>query len=179
MHRFLLLIAVVLVSAGCSPNSDQVASTSSTPPVESPSPSSTAPASDISVPPQLVDHEVREVQVGDRMLTLAIADSPSLRARGLMEVESLEGLDGMLFYWRHDAGGNGFWMKDTLIPLDIVFFLEDGTFAGRASMEPCPPDTATCPSYDPGDGVDYRLAIEANPGDLDWIDESTVIVYSD
>jgi uncharacterized membrane protein (UPF0127 family) len=93
-----------------------------------------------------------------------------------MGVTDLGDLDGMLFYWRHDASG-GFWMKDTLIPLDIVWFLEDGTYAGRASMEPC--STDQCPTYDPGPGVDYRFGIEANPGDLDWIDEFTVIVYAD
>lgn len=180
MRRFALLIAVVLTAAACSTTTDGPASTTSTSIANSSSVSSTSvAATGISVPPQLVGYEVRDVQVGDRTLTLAVADSPSLRARGLMEVESLEDLDGMLFYWRHDAGGNGFWMKDTLIPLDVVFFLEDGTFAGRASMEPCPPDAATCPTYDPGEGVDYRLAIEANPGDLDWIDQSTVIAYDD
>jgi hypothetical protein len=116
------------------------------------------------------------VIVGDRLMFLAVADSPALRAQGLMGVTDLQDLDGMLFYWRHEASG-GFWMKDTLIPLDIVWFAEDGSFAGRASMVPC--DAEPCEIYSPGDGVDFRYAIEARPGDLDWVDESTVIVYSD
>lgn len=167
MRRLIILVVFAIAVAACSGSEGEVVST-------------TAPGANQSVggdvPPQLGDHEVREVQVGDRTMTLAIADSPTLRAQGLMQVEDLGDLDGMLFYWRHDASG-GFWMKDTLIPLDIVWFLEDGTYAGRASMEPC--TTSDCPTFTPGDGIDYRFGIEANPGDLDWIDESTVIVYSD
>ena len=119
---------------------------------------------------------MRLVTVGDRELLLAIADSPGLRATGLMEVEDLGDLDGMLFYWRHEASG-GFWMKNTLIPLDIVWFDVDGAMAGRASMVPC--TTETCRTYEPEEAVDYRYAIEANPGDHDWVTESTRIVYAD
>lgn len=128
------------------------------------------------IPPELVDHEIRNVAVGDRILTLAIADSPTLRADGLMHVTDLGSLDGMLFYWRHEASG-GFWMEDTVIPLDIVWFDVDGRFGGKASMVPC--ETEDCPTYEPESDVDYRYAIEANPGDLDWVDDDTVIVYVD
>jgi uncharacterized membrane protein (UPF0127 family) len=93
-----------------------------------------------------------------------------------MFVEDLGDLDGMLFIWRHEASA-GFWMKDTLIPLDIVWFDVTGAFVGRASMVPCP--ETPCPRYVPGEGIDYRYAIEANPGDLDWVTEDTRIVYSD
>ncbi len=130
----------------------------------------------IEIPPQLVDSELRDVLVGDRELLLAIADSPGLRATGLMGVEDLGDLDGMLFYWRHEASG-GFWMKDTLIPLDIVWFDVEGAMVGRASMVPCTTDP--CRTYEPGGDVDYRYAIEANPGDLDWVTESTRITYTD
>ncbi len=134
----------------------------------------TSTAATVSVPPQIAEYEVQQVQVGDRMLLLAIADSPGLRSQGLQGVTDLEDLDGMLFFWRHD--GDPFWMKDTLIPLDIVWFNEDGTYKDRASMLPCTEDP--CPTYAPDD-LDFRFAIEANPGDLDWIDESTVIIHSD
>lgn len=171
MIRYVLLVLCLIAIVGCTDDVNDGLQTSSTTP--------TSGTDAISVPPQLADLEVEEVTVGDRILTLAIADSPTLRSQGLMGVEDLGDLDGMLFYWRHDAGSAGFWMKDTLIPLDVVWFLEDGSFAGRASMEPCPSTADDCPTYDPGDGIDYRFAIEANPGDLDWIDTSTVIVYSD
>jgi uncharacterized membrane protein (UPF0127 family) len=171
------IVVFALVVVACSNDGDDGTATS--PPPEqtiTTVASSTTVDGSIVLPPRLDGFEVDEVAVGDRRLLLAIADRPDLRAQGLMGVEDLGDLDGMLFYWRHEAGG-GFWMKDTLIPLDIVWFLEDGTFAGRASMVPCVEDP--CPTYSPGAGVDYRYAIESAPGGLDWVDESTVIDYSD
>ncbi|MCB1247062.1 MAG: DUF192 domain-containing protein [Acidimicrobiia bacterium] len=167
----LLVLALVVLLGACSAESagTQTTTTSTT---------SVQPGGS-DVPPQLVDHVVGTVAVGDRTLTLAIADDPTLRAQGLMHVQDLGSLDGMLFFWRHHPGSEGFWMKDTVIPLDIVWFHEDGTYAGRASMEPCPPSVSDCPIYAPGDHVDYRYAIETEPGDLDWVDETTVIVYAD
>jgi uncharacterized membrane protein (UPF0127 family) len=158
-----------LLVAACSASSPDSAAISST---------TTSAASTVSpgIPELLSDSEIKDVVVGDRTLRLAIADSPSLRSTGLMGVTGLESLDGMLFYWRHEASG-GFWMKDTLIPLDIVWFDADGSFVGRASMVPCVADP--CEVYSPADGVDYRLAIEANPGDLDWVTPDTVLIYSD
>jgi len=163
MNRIIVFLGIALVAVACS--SGSTSSTLGTTPTANP----------IQVPPSLADYEVESVQVGDRMPLLAIADSPSLRSQGLQGVTDLLSLDGMLFFWRHD--GSSFFMKDTVIPLDIVWFNEDGTFKDRASMVPC---TATpCPTYQPADGLDFRYAIEANPGDLDWITDETVIVYSD
>ncbi len=127
------------------------------------------------MPPQIADFRVKEVQVGDRVLTLAIADNPSLRQQGFTGVTDLADLDGMLFFWRHD--GDPFWMKDTLIPLDIVWFNEDGTYKDRASMVPCTEDP--CERYFPADGLEFRYAIEAAPGTLDYITESSTIEYTD
>ena len=179
MRVIALSIALVLVAVACSTaESNPPAETTTVPASVSTTvvPPSVVPPSEPDIPPQLEDSELREVLVGDRELLLAIADSPGLRATGLMFVEDLGDLDGMLFYWRHEAS-IGFWMKNTLIPLDIVWFDRSGAFVGRASMAPCP--ETPCPRYVPGEGIDYRYAIEANPGDLDWVTEDTRIVYSD
>ncbi|HSJ70557.1 MAG TPA: DUF192 domain-containing protein [Acidimicrobiia bacterium] len=169
--RIPLLLAIVLTATACSTTADlpdALMSTTGTSP--------DAAMETLDIPAELADSDTAMVVVGDRTLLLAIADSPALRARGLMGVTDLGNLDGMLFYWRHEADG-GFWMKDTLIPLDIVWFLEDGSYAGRASMVPCTDDP--CPTYSPEGDPDYRYAIEARPGALDWIDASTRIIYSD
>jgi uncharacterized membrane protein (UPF0127 family) len=179
MRSIAALCTLLLVLGGCSSAGDaETSTTTMAGATTATTPTATTPSvgQAISVPPELVDHDRDMVIVGDRLMFLAVADSPALRAQGLMGVTDLQDLDGMLFSWRHEASG-GFWMKDTLIPLDIVWFAEDGSFAGRASMVPC--DAEPCEIYSPGDGVDFRYAIEARPGDLDWVDESTVIVYSD
>ncbi|MCL1602016.1 MAG: DUF192 domain-containing protein [Actinomycetia bacterium] len=165
MRWITTMIVIAVLATACSSTSENPTTTSAT--------STTSSA--VSVPPQLADYDVQQVQVGDRMMLLAIADNPSLRRQGLRFVTDLEDLEGMLFFWRHD--GDPIWMEDTLIPLDIVWFNEDGTFKDRASMDPC--SQTPCPKFRPADGLDFRFAIEAPPGTLDWIDPSTVITYSD
>ena len=105
-----------------------------------------------------------------------LAVTPKERSRGLMFRESLPPRSGMLFVF-DPPQPVAFWMKNTLIPLDIVWFDADGAFVGRASMTPC--EAEPCPRFSPAGSPDYRYAIEADPGDLDWVDESTVIVYSE
>jgi uncharacterized membrane protein (UPF0127 family) len=172
MRAIALSILLALTAAACDSSDSNPAPT----PTASLSLTTVAATSGPQVPPQLENSELRVVSVGERELLLAVADSPGLRVTGLMDVEDLGDLDGMLFFWRHLADG-GFWMKDTLIPLDIVWFDVDGAMVGGASMVPCV--TETCPIYEPDWDVDYRYAIEANPGDLDWITETTRIVYTD
>lgn len=60
-----------------------------------------------------------------------IADTDATRARGLMFVEALPADQGMLFLFEvpHYAS---FWMKNTPIPLDIVFIAADGTVVNVA-----------------------------------------------
>lgn len=158
MRRTATIFVIALVAAACSSSAEPTTTTDG----------------EITVPPQIADLDVQHVQVGDRTMLLAIADNPSLRRQGLMGVTDLGDLDGMLFFWRHD--GDEFWMRNTLIPLDIVWFNEDGTYKDRASMVPCTEDT--CPTYAPDD-LDFRFAIEAPTGTLDWVGAETVIVYSD
>ncbi|HEX5671939.1 MAG TPA: DUF192 domain-containing protein, partial [Acidimicrobiia bacterium] len=67
----------------------------------------------------------------------------------------------------------GFWMKDTIIPLDIAFFAADGSLVNLQTMEPCQADP--CPFYHPG--APFRWALEAPAGDLDGLgSDATLIV---
>ena len=63
--------------------------------------------------------------------------------------------DGMLFVFSRATSG-GFWMKNTLVPLTIVFFDTAGSRVRRMSMTPCRKDP--CRIYDPG--KQYRYALE-------------------
>jgi uncharacterized membrane protein (UPF0127 family) len=166
----ILFVALVLSACSTSNYSDDGSTSPTTVAVEG----TTQESDVVKLPPQIDTLRVKQVKVGDREMTLAIADNPSLRRQGFQGVADLEDLDGMLFFWRHD--GDPFWMKDTLIPLDIVWFNEDGTFKWRDSMVPCTADP--CPKHQP-DNLDFRYAIEAPPGTLNWISDDTVIVYVD
>lgn len=57
--------------------------------------------------------------------TLEVVDTPDARARGLMERRSLPENHGMLFVFER-MGRHTFWMKNTPLFLDIIFF--DETF---------------------------------------------------
>lgn len=59
-------------------------------------------------------------------LTLQIARTEAQREFGLMNVAKLDPHTGMIFVFDND-GPEEFWMKDTLIPLDMVFLAADGT----------------------------------------------------
>lgn len=94
-------------------------------------------------------------------LCLWRADTEAERRRGLMGVTDLEGAAGMAFVFDAPSSG-GFWMKDTLIPLDVAFYDANGDFLDVDSMEPCPDGTVDCPVY--GGATDYTLAIEVPAG---------------
>mgnify|MGYP001817915683 CR=1 FL=1 len=106
-----------------------------------------------------------EIEVGDETWPVALADTADLRRQGLMGVTDLGGLRGMLFSWPDDTTG-GFWMKDTLIPLDIAFFAADGSLVDLLSMVPCEADP--CPSYRPSGS--YRSALEVPAGGFAGVD---------
>ena len=115
--------------------------------------------------------ESTTITIDDRELTVAVADTPALRAHGLMGVTDLGELDGMLFVWEEDSE-SGFWMKDTLIPLDIAFFDSDGVVVNVLTMVPCASDD--CPRYRAG--APYRHAVEAPAGDLGFVTLDSVLV---
>ena len=118
----------------------------------------TAPTRDDPAPFSVV-----EITTPGGEATVLLADTAEERSQGLSGKEDLGGYDGMLFEFPSDTQG-GFWMKDTLIPLTIAFFDADGRVVDFFDMEPCPPETARCPSYTPDSP--YRRALEVPKGDL-------------
>lgn len=82
---------------------------------------------------------------GERVVVHAErADTAQERSQGLMGRTSLGEGEGMLFLFEAPVQQPlSFWMKNTLIPLDILFFAADGTLVSSASMVPCTADP--CP----------------------------------
>lgn len=71
-----------------------------------------------------------------------IASTPSQQEQGLMQRINLSPDSGMLFLFS-EAQQLNFWMKNTLIPLNILFFDTAGNFVSSATMTPCTVDPCT------------------------------------
>jgi uncharacterized membrane protein (UPF0127 family) len=78
---------------------------------------------------------------------LELALTPEEQAQGLMYRESLPQKTGMLFLFP-DAAPHGFWMKNTMIPLDMIWMDDSGrVLYVSADTPPCKADP--CPTYGP------------------------------
>jgi uncharacterized protein len=92
-------------------------------------------------------------------LPVKLADTQERRTHGLMEVTELPEGTGMLFVFEEERTG-GFWMKDTLVPLDIAFVDAADGIVAILAMDPCEEDP--CDVYEPGHA--YRAALEVPQG---------------
>ncbi len=79
-----------------------------------------------------------------------VAASPDQQERGLMYRRSLEPDHGMIFPY-NPPQEVGFWMKNTWIPLDIVFIRSDGTIVRITHAQPM--DLTPLPSGEPVSAV--------------------------
>ena len=66
------------------------------------------------------------VRAPAEVLDLRVADTPSKREYGLMCVRALAPRTGMVFVFSDGDNYRDFWMKNTLIPLDMVFVSKNG-----------------------------------------------------
>jgi len=73
-----------------------------------------------------------------------IADTPELRAKGLMFVQNLAPNAGMLFDFKTEQQV-AFWMQNTFIPLDIIFIASNGEIK-NIHVNAIPQDTTSIPS---------------------------------
>jgi uncharacterized membrane protein (UPF0127 family) len=86
-----------------------------------------------------------------------LARTDAERAKGLMNRERLDADAGMLFLFDESAV-HGFWMKNTLIPLDMIFIDDTGRIVGI--VERAEPLTLTSRDV----GVPSRYVLEVNGG---------------
>jgi uncharacterized protein len=94
---------------------------------------------------------------GPQRFTVELATTPAQMELGLMYRQSLPADAGMLFVYPSEQSV-AFWMKNTLIPLDMLFIGADGHIR-RIAERTIPLSTTPIPSGDP-----VRAVLEINGG---------------
>lgn len=105
---------------------------------------------------------------GSARVSVDIADTPELRSRGLMFVENMPAMHGMLFVYDREQPVS-FWMKNTLIPLDMIFADSSGVVQ-RVHENAIPGDLTGIPG---GSEIQFVLEINAGMSDRLGIDAGT------
>jgi uncharacterized membrane protein (UPF0127 family) len=98
-----------------------------------------------------------ELSVADRAVSVELAITPEERGRGLMHRTQLGENDGMLFLFP-TAEPRTFWMRNTLIPLDIIFLDDEGVVL---NVEEAPPGVERPGFHSLGPA---RMVLELNGG---------------
>ncbi|MEX0860568.1 MAG: DUF192 domain-containing protein [Cucumibacter sp.] len=100
---------------------------------------------------------VLHTATGDYRFNIEIADTDAERANGLMFRTALAPDAGMLFDFAEERDV-AFWMRNTFIPLDMIFIGADGTVRG-VHANAAPHDPASIPS-----GAPVRFVLEIPGG---------------
>ena len=97
--------------------------------------------------------------LGGKTFSVEIADTQEEHALGLMYRDSMPADHGMIFLFPNEAPRR-FWMKNTRIPLDIMYFDKDLKLVSiSADTPPC--RVSNCPSYSSKAPAQYVLELNA------------------
>ena len=120
---------------------------------------------------QLTDRPM--VEINGNRFAVEIADTPDSRERGLMFRQEMPAGSGMLFIF-DDEDVRTFWMKNTYIALDILYFdAEKRLVSAQLDVPPCG-EQIRCPFYPSAGPARYVLELSAGqsknlglkPGDI-------------
>ncbi len=106
---------------------------------------------------------VAMTDTGERRFQIEVADTPEERSRGLMFRERMPENLGMLFVFPQNLPV-GFWMQNTILPLDLLFVSDEGEV--RAILPGVPFSTDT---ISPGEPVRFVLELNAGTAEREGI----------
>ena len=144
MHRALLLSTLVLAACACSKASSG--------PDDGPDPKARTPREPVSARVHLTGADG-----ADHAVTVEVVRKEAELRKGLMDRKHLDPDAGMLFFMG-EVDVHTFWMKNTYIPLDMIFVTRDMVVAGV--VENAEPRTLDSRSVD----RESRYVVEVNAG---------------
>ena len=101
------------------------------------------------------------VELNGKTFSVEVADNDASREHGLMDRTEMAADHGMLFVFDDDVP-RAFWMKNTKIPLDMLYFDADRHLVSvQHNVPPCTADP--CPAY--SSGAPARYVLELNGGE--------------
>ncbi len=155
----IIFVVIALVGCGDSPQDPVTLSVSTNPPAT----------------PKIV-RPLPEAELPDgNRLTLELALTQDEISQGLMFRNSLPNDRGMLFIFREERVPS-FWMKNTLIPLDMVFLSADGVIVDVIhNALPCKADP--CPQYVPRTEALAVLEVAAGVAESQGLDEGVSLKF--
>jgi uncharacterized protein len=110
---------------------------------------------------------------GSPRLNVELARSEAEKERGLMYRTKLPDAQGMLFSWGGVEAPRTFWMRNTCIPLDMMFIARDGTITGILEQVPTlsdEPRGVPCPAA-------YVLEVNAGWSRAHGIQSGTMVHF--
>ena len=110
---------------------------------------------------------------GSPRLNVELARTEAEKERGLMYRTKLPDAQGMLFSWGGVEEPRMFWMRNTCIPLDMMFIARDGTIAGILEQVPTlndEPRGVPCPTA-------YVLEVNAGWSRAHGIQSGTMVHF--
>lgn len=117
----------------------------------------------------------RIVLPDNSVITVEVASDDATREQGLMYRDQLAADRGMIFLF-NQAGEYPFWMKNTLIPLDMIWMDADHRIVHIAhDVPPCKADP--CPNYPPNAKASSVLELAAGVAAKHHLAEGNVLRF--
>ena len=113
------------------------------------------------------------------VLMLEKADTPEERSKGLMYRKELENGTGMLFVWEDEAN-RSFWMKNTYIPLDMIFVTAEKTVENIREADPQPNvSESMLKTYTSTGPAKYVIETRQNFSETQGIENGTEVIFQE
>ena len=134
----------------------------------------------LSRPTNFLSGPVQPIIINGKTIEVFVADTGNERTKGLSGVTELEENQGMFFVFDKKPTEPTFWMKDVLIPLDIIWIKEDTIIKIDSNVPPPPEDTpdSQLTLYEPGQPIDFVLEVNGGFSQSNGIKPGDKIDYS-